>query len=137
MVHIHVHQFRKGSCFSLFIHKADAFRFLPIARAMAGRTGNLHIRQELYIQADDARPITDGTSELSRIVREVSCLESLFLGTFAPGIDLSEFVMDIRIGGNRRSYIDADRRGIDELDILDARRIDRKHMTGKLFSSKR
>ena len=117
MIHIHVHQFRKGYCFSLFIHKTDAFCVLPIARAMAGRAGNLHIRQELYIQADDACPVTDWTSEFSRIVREISCFESLFPGTFAPGVDFSQLIMDIRISRNRRSYIDANRRRIDKFDI--------------------
>ena len=137
MIHIHVHQFRKGSCFSLFIHKTDAFCVLPIARAMAGRAGNLHIRQELYIQADDACPVTDWTSEFSRIVREISCFESLFPGTFAPGVDFSQLIMDIRISRNRRSYIDANRRRIDKFDILYAGRIDRKHMAEEFFACKR
>ena len=87
---------------------------------MAVRTGNVHIRQELHVQTDDAGAVAAGATQGAGIVGEIACLIAARLRVRRFGIELAQLVMRARIGRDRRADVDADRRRVDELDMRDA-----------------
>ena len=99
-----------------------------VARTPALRTRNIHIRQELHIQADLARSVADRTAQLARVVGKIPRLVTQLFRFLRPRIDLPQFIVHIGIGRHRGTDIDPDRRGVDQLDLTDARRIDRTDM---------
>ena len=87
---------------------------------MAVRTGNVHIRQELHVQTDDAGAVAAGATQGAGIVGEIACLIAARLRVRRFGIELAQLVMRARIGRDRRADVDANRRRVDELDMRDA-----------------
>ena len=87
---------------------------------MAVRTGNVHIRQELHVQTDDAGAVAAGATQGAGIVGEIACLIAARLRVRRFGIELAQLVMRARIGRDRRADVDADRRRVDELNMRDA-----------------
>ena len=69
-IYIHFHDFRQRMFLPCFIAMADLIGGSCITRAAAFRTGNLHIRQKLHIQADTAGAVTDRAAQFSGIVGE-------------------------------------------------------------------
>ena len=74
-------------------------------------------------------------SARARVVREVARLVSAFLRVRRAGVDLAEFVMDVRVCRNSRTDVDADGRRVDELHLRDAGRGERANMRGEYASS--
>ena len=99
---------------------ADFRRRPGVAGAVAVRARDVHVREELHVQADAARPVTGGAAEFPGIIGEVPRFPASGLGVLASGEDLPEFVVDIGICSYRRAHVDADGRSVDQLDLADA-----------------
>ena len=108
-IHIHCHQFRKRSFLSCFVFQAYLVGCLRIAVSPAFGTWDFHIRQKLHIKADRTCSITDGTPQGTGIIGKITGFIAPFLCAPACGIQFSQFIMDVCIGGNRRADIDPNR----------------------------
>ena len=81
---------------------------------MAFGAGDIHVREELDIQAYRAGSVADRASEVPGVVREISCSVLLLFCIRGPGIELAKFVVDIGVGGYCGPDIDADRGGVNQ-----------------------
>ena len=129
LVDAHRHQLGERHALPL-----DGKRRLRVARAAAVGTGNIHVRQELDVQVDLARAVAGRTAQRARVVREVARLVSAFLRVRRAGVDLAEFVMDVRVRRDGRADVDADGRRVDELHLRDAGRGKRADVRGERAS---
>ena len=128
-IDIHSHQIRQG-----FSVVPDPLRLLRVPGATALGAGNLHIRQKLHVQADDARPVAHGTAKPSGIVGEIARPVSESLRVRRPGVNFAQLVVDIGIGRHRGADVDADGRRVDQLDAPDSFRFHRFYMLRQLLS---
>ena len=98
------------------------------ASTAAVRAGNVHIRQELHIQTDHTRSVAAGTAQRTRVIGKIARLIALAPGVGRFGIKLSQLIVDTGVGRHCGADVDADRRGVDELDVRNAVRVDRADM---------
>ena len=134
-VHAHLHQAGQALGLGAVLPGAvEGGGILLVAGAAAVRAGDLHIRQELDVQADGAGAVAAGTAQAARVVGEIARLVALLPGKGGAGVDLAQFVVDIGIGGHRGPHVDADGRCVNELDLRNARCSDAFHMGGQSFA---
>ena len=75
----------------------------------------------MNIQIDFPRAVTGRAAQFAGVVRKITRLKSLVFGVLRFGKNLTQLIVYIGIGGDGGAYIDADGRGIDELDRGNAR----------------
>ena len=109
---------------SPFIRVLHEIRLLRVPRSAAVRARDLHVWQELDIQADHACSVTSRAAEFSRIVGEIPGLIPKTVRVRCSRKDLSQLIMDIRIGRHRGADIRADGCRVDELHLTDPLRLD-------------
>ena len=114
----------------------DSIRFCSVAGAPAFRTGNLHVRQKLHIQADNAGSIADRTAEFSRVVGKIACLNACRLRFRRFGVYFPQLVVDIGVGGHSGAHVDSDWRGVNQLYMADAVRLHCLYMGGQLLTGR-
>ena len=124
LVHAHFHELRQR----MFALPAYLPCIARITGAVAVRTGDVHIRKELDIEADGARPVAGRTAEPAGVVGKIPRLPSACLGILGLGEHLPEFVVDVGVGRNGGAYVDADGRRVDELDLTYAVGLDSGHV---------
>ena len=95
---------------------------------MAFRTRDVHIRQELDVEADLPRAVTRRAAQSARIIGKIPRLAAVFLCVGRSRIYLAQLVMHIGVSRNGRTDVDADRRCVDQLDLFDPLGLDRKDM---------
>ena len=118
--HIKPHQLWQGPGSARPIPAFDLVGRLRVSGPPAFRAGDIHIRQELYVQADLPGPVAHRAAQLSCVIGEVAGLISGLLCLREPGVELAQLIMDIGVGGYGRADIDPNRRGVDQLDPFDA-----------------
>ena len=72
-VDIQLHQLRQRNAFACLVREFHIVSRSCIARTAAIRARNVHIRQELYIQTDDARSVAAGAAERAGVIGKVAC----------------------------------------------------------------
>ena len=102
---------------------------LSVTGAAALRTGQYHIGQKLYVEADGTRPVARGTAQTTGIIGKIFGLIPAALRIRRLGIDFPQFVVYIRIGGHGGTDIHSDWRGINQLDMSDTLRLHSPHMS--------
>ena len=112
---------------------ADMPCLFCIAGAPAFRAWDIHVRQKLHVKAHGACTVTDRAAQLTGVVGEGRRLPAAVFGILCPGIDLAQLVVDIGIGGHRRADVDANGRGVNELDMRDPLRRHRFDVVGERF----
>ena len=109
--------------------------FPGVAGTPAFRTRDVHIREKLHVQADDAGTVADRAAQFPRIVRKIArfiaglfCFRQLCKG-------LSQQVMDIGVGRHRGADIDTNGSGVNEFYLLHTFRFDASHILRQFFFS--
>ena len=74
----------------------------------------------MNIQADNACSVAAGAAKRAGVVGKIACLITLFLCICGFCIQLSQLVVNARVGGDRRTDIDPDGCGVNELNVRDA-----------------
>ena len=87
-------------------------RHFAVSGTAALRAGDFHIWQELHVQADLACTVTYRAAEFSCVIGKIPCLIAQFFCLLGPGKNLSQFVVDIGIGGHCGTHINSDWRSI-------------------------
>ena len=129
--YIHVHELRQGHAFAGLICELHIISGSCVARAAAVGARDVDVRQELHVQTHLARPVTAGAAEGAGVVGKVARLIAPFLCVGRSRIQLPQLVVDARVGGDRRADIDADGRGVDELDMRNTVGFDCADMRGQ------
>ncbi len=82
LVHGHGHELgqRAAGILAALGGAVDAGGFRGVARASAHGAGDVHVGQELHVQADGARAVAFGAAQLPRVVGEVARLQPGCLG---------------------------------------------------------
>ena len=119
-VNIHIHQFRQGNACPVLVGELYLIGHSCIAGTAAVRAGNADIRQKLNIQTDDARSVAAGAAQGAGVVGKVARFIALFPGVGRFGIQLAQLVVNACIGRNGRADVDADGRGVNELNVRDS-----------------
>ena len=86
---------------SPFIRVLHEIRLLRVPRSAAVRARDLHVWQELDIQADLPGTIADRAAQFSRILGKIACLALMLLRLRHSGINFSQFIMHICISSYR------------------------------------
>ena len=110
---------------------------LCIAAAAACGAGNVHVRQKLYIQADDACAVAHRAAQPAGVVGKISRLKAKAFGVRRFGIELAQFVVHIGVCGHGRAHVDADGCGVNELCPRNAGRLDGKDVGRQLCPGSR
>ncbi len=116
----------------MFVREANPVRRLRVARPLTGRTGDVHIRQELDVERDFARPVAFRTAQRARVVGKIPGPTPLPAGVVRRRVQLAQLVMHVGIGRDGRADVDPDRRRVDQLDLPDALGLDRQDMRRQL-----
>ena len=127
-VYVHGHQLRQREALPGPALIVRAPRVPAVARAVAGGAGDVHVRQELHVQTDNAGAVAGGAAQSARVVGKVAGLVAEMPGLGGAGEDLAQFVVDVGVGGHRGAHVDADGRGVDELDLRNAGRFHGAHV---------
>ena len=125
---VHGHQLGQGEALPGLAAIPHATGRPRVAAAAAFGTGNLHVGQELHVQADDAGAVADGAAQAAGVVGEVPRLVPQPLGVGGAGVELAQLVVDVGVGGHRRADVDADGGGVDQFDLGDAGGLQRPDM---------
>ena len=107
-----------------FIGELYCVSCLAVAGAPAVRAGDVHIRQELYIKTDNAGSVAAGATERPGVVGKITGLVAEGFGIRRLRIKLAQLVVDACIGCHSGADVDADGRGVHELDVCNAVGID-------------
>ena len=119
-IYIHSHVIRQGVCLPVLCRVPDMLRGFSVPGTSAFRTGNVHVRQKLYIETDHSGSVTDRATQPSGVIGEIARFVSCLLCIRSFCIYFPELVVYIGIGGDGGTDVDADRRGVDQLYLLDA-----------------
>ena len=133
-IDIHSHKLRQRIRLSRLIPVSDSACVFPIAGTPAFRTGNVYVRKELHIQADDSRAITHRTAQPACIIGKIARLITQLLCLRHPGKNFPQLIVNVRIRRHGGTDVDADGRGVDELHPLDAFRLHCFHMFRQFLS---
>ena len=98
---------------------------------------DVDIGEELDVERYLARAVAGRTAQAPRVIREGVGLELAILGGRCRGECPAQIVHGAGIGSHRRPNVCSDGRRVDEMDALDARRVDAAHMCGQLSAVKR
>ena len=71
------------------------------------------------IQTDHTGAITHRTAQLSCIIRKISGFAAKLFGLWGLCKNFAQIIMDIGIGGYSRTHVNADGRGVDQLNMPD------------------
>ena len=107
-----------------------------VARASAHGAGDVHVGQELHVQADGARAVAFGAAQLPRVVGEVARFQPGRLGFGRAREGAAQLVVHPGVGGHGGAHVRADGRGVDEVRPLDARGFDALDVGGKLRAAR-
>ena len=127
-VDVHIHQLRQSVAAAVLVLVPYLVRVPAVAGAAALGARNLHIRQELHIQTDNACAIADRAAQLAGVVGEIARLITKALRIGGAGKNLAQLVMDVGIGCYCGAHIDADGRCVNQLDLTDAFCLHRLHV---------
>ena len=119
-IDIHLHQLRQGDGLLRLVHQLHAVSRPRVAGTPAVGADDVHVRQELHVQAHLTGAVAAGAAQTARVVGKIAGLEALLPGVRRFGIELPQLVVDARVGRHGRAHIDADGRRVDELDVRDA-----------------
>ena len=108
-----------------------------VARAAAVGTDDLHVGQELDVQADGAGAVAGGAAQRAGIIGKVAGLVIQALRVGRAGVDLAQLVVHAGVGGHGGADVDADGRGVDQLDLGNAGRADRLHVLRQRLAAQR
>ena len=114
---IHIHEFGKRVGDTCPVGVADKVCRLRITRPATLGARNVNIRQELHVKAYLARAVAYRTAQFAGVVGEIPSLVSTRLRVLRPGEDLAQFIVDICVGRNSGTHVDANGRGVDEFHL--------------------
>ena len=117
-VYVHSHQLRQRSTLPCLVRQPDIVGRLRVPRTAAVRAGYIHVRQKLHIQTDNACSVTALAAKRACIVRKSTGLIFMRFGIWQFGVKLAQIIVNACIGGDSRADVDADRRSINELYVL-------------------
>ena len=133
-VNTHGHEIRQTVDRPVFCPAPDIMGLPAVTPSPAVRAGDVHIRQKLHIQRDLSGPVAGGAAEFTCIVGKISRFIAACLCVRRPGIDLAQIIVHIGIGCHCGPHIDTDGGRVDQLDLMDARCLQRSYVGGKFLS---
>ena len=122
-VHVHVHQLRQRGRLPRRAGQFYQSGRPGIAGTTAVRAGDVHIRQELHVQAHLAGAVAAGTAQGPGVVGKISGLVAVCLCVRRPRKEPAQVIVDACVGGNGGADVDPDGGRINELDVGDALRV--------------
>ena len=114
------------------VRQEDLIRGPAVTGPPAVGTRDIHIGQELHVQADEPRAVAGRAAEFSGIVGEIARLAPQMFRVRCACVNLAEFIVNVRVGRHRGPHVDADGRGVNELDLPDSGRFDLADVCGKI-----
>ena len=125
---VHGHQIRQGVIPALRRADAHFAGLLAVPRTAALRAGDLHVGQELHVQADHAGPVAHGAAQAAGVVGKVACFQAKPLCVLRAGKDLAQLVVHVGVRRHGGAHVHADRRSVNELHLPDALGLSAPHV---------